>query len=312
MSGGAKPAVEPVKNRAPYMAPLQRGVHESPTPLAALAAAFATARQTHRAALGGYFPVGFPTFAQSCDVLVGLASHCDFVEVGVPCEAPTMDGKPIVSAMAQSIRQGFRMADFFTAVREVSPIAPVVAMSYWNPIKQYGAERFAADLASAGAAGVILPDLPVTEAESWRSIARAHGLATVLVLLGHDTSEAELDRLCADADGFIYVAASDAPTGGQGPLRSTLSEFVARVRAHTSLPVCTGIGVAGASQATESAAYADGVIVGSAFVRCLLSEPSPVGAKAARVLASDLAAATQRRPREEASLRSQERAAWWS
>ena len=260
----------------------------------ALSKAFAAARAANRSLLGAYFTVGFPTFRDSMDVYQALADHCDFVEVGVPCPEPTLDGPPITEAMARSLRHGLKMSDVFVAVREVASATPAVAMSYWSPIERYGPERFAAELAAAGGAGAIVPDVPAARESLWRGVLRANGLGLVPVLRSHDIRETELAHACAEAGEFVYVAATAGPSGSQGPLSVTLPDFVARTRRHTDLPVCVGIGVSNVAQAAAAAACADGVIVGSAFTRLLLAEPHTSGVRAAGRLASELAAAMYR------------------
>jgi tryptophan synthase alpha chain len=131
-------------------------------------------------------------------------------------------------------------------------------------------------------------------APQWHIAAHAHDLATIPVLMAHHVDDAVLARACVSAGGFVYVAATAGLTGNQGPLSDTLAPFVARVRGWTELPICAGIGVAGARQAASLAAFTDGAIVGSAFVRCMLADPGSVGVRGVRLLARDLATAMRR------------------
>ncbi|ATM24559.1 hypothetical protein SMD44_p10060 (plasmid) [Streptomyces alboflavus] len=145
---------------------------------------FRTARSEHRAALAVYYPVGFPTVEQSLRLLPALAQYADIVEVGLPFSDPVMDGPTIAQATRQALAAGFRLTHLFTAIREIRTAsrAAVLVMTYWQPVARRGADRFAAELAHAGAAGAIIPDLPLEEAGPWLAAARAHGLYTVPVV----------------------------------------------------------------------------------------------------------------------------------
>jgi tryptophan synthase alpha chain len=162
-------------------------------------------------------------------------------------------------------------------------------MTYWNPVDRYGSERFAAELAEAGGAGCILPDLPVEESEVWRKAAEQHGLATVFVVAPSSQDE-RLAKITAAGTGFVYAASLMGVTGTRESVGAQAEDLVRRTRATTGTPVCVGLGVSNATQAAEVAAFADGVIVGSAFVKRLLDAPDlPAGLVAVRELAADLA-----------------------
>ena len=170
-------------------------------------------------------------------------------------------------------RRGIRTRDVVETVREVSALGtPALVMSYWNPIERYGVEAFAADLAAAGGAGAITPDLTVEEAGAWLTAARSHDLDTVF-LVAPSSPPARIDLVCRACRGFVYAASTMGVTGARGAVSNQAQGLVARVREHTQLPVAVGLGVSSGEQAAEVAAYADGVIVGSAFVRCLLDAP---------------------------------------
>ena len=265
----------------------------------ALSAVLATARQENRAALVGYLPAGFPTVdggIRACTAL--LESGCDVVEVGLPHSDPVLDGPVIQTADDIALRGGVRIADVVRTVREAHAAtgAPVLCMTYWNPVDRYGPERFAAELAEAGAAGCILPDLPVEESEVWRKAAEAHGLATVFVV-APSSGEARLAKITAAGSGFVYAASLMGVTGTRESVGGQAQELVARTRSVSDLPVCVGLGVSNAAQAAEVAAFADGVIVGSAFVKQLLAAPDDLeaGLAGVRELAAELAAGVRRR-----------------
>jgi tryptophan synthase alpha chain len=253
-----------------------------------LGAAFATARADGRAALAAYWPVGYPTVDQSMDALHAISAHTDILELGVPFSDPMLDGPTIQHAMAQALAHGFRMRHLFAAIRELAASSAVLVMTYWQPVAHFGPDRFAAELACAGAAGVILPDLPLEEARPWLDAARTHGLHTVPVVAPAST-DARLARVCAEASGMIYAPAVAGVTGTQGPLASGLVSFVDRLRSVTAVPVGVGFGVSTADQAAIVSTFADAVIVGSALIRQLNTTPGPAGIAAAAELARDLA-----------------------
>ena len=236
-----------------------------------VAATLAKARGENRAALVGYLPVGFPDVQGSIEAMVAMVeSGVDIVEIGVPYSDPLMDGPVIQHAAEAALQRGSRLADVFTAVRAVADAgAPALVMTYWNPVVRYGVDRFARDLANAGGAGLITPDLVPDEADDWVASADATGLDKIFLVAPSSTDE-RLRRTAQACRGFVYAAAVMGVTGARDASSDLAAPLVERTRAVTDLPVCVGIGVSGGDQAAEVAAYADGVIVGSAFVRRLL------------------------------------------
>jgi tryptophan synthase alpha chain len=263
-----------------------------------LRSVLAKARSEDRAALVGYLPAGFPSVEGGVRAVRAMVEGgCDIVEVGLPHSDPVLDGPVIQTADDIALRGGVRIADVLRTVREVhaSTGAPVLCMTYWNPVDRYGAERFAAGLAEAGGAGCILPDLPVEESEVWRKAAEQHGLATVFVVAPSSRDE-RLARITAAGTGFVYAASLMGVTGTRESVGEQAQDLVRRTRATTDLPVCVGLGVSGADQAAQVASFADGVIVGSAFVKRLLDAPDEeAGLAAVRELAGDLAEGVRRR-----------------
>lgn len=267
--------------------------------IALLDRTLAGARAEDRAALVGYLPAGFPTVdggIAACTAL--LESGCDIVEVGLPHSDPVLDGPVIQTADDIALRGGVRIADVLRTVREAHAATgkPVLVMTYWNPVDRYGAERFAAELAAAGGAGCILPDLPVEESALWRAAAERHGLGTVFVVAPSSRDE-RLAKITAAGSGFVYAASLMGVTGTRASVGKEAAELVGRTRATTQLPVCVGLGVSNAAQAAEVAQFADGVIVGSAFVKQLLEhgEDLEAGLAAVRKLAGELAEGVRRR-----------------
>ncbi|MEE4541534.1 tryptophan synthase subunit alpha [Streptomyces sp. V4-01] len=259
----------------------------------------AAARAEHRAALIAYLPAGFPTVDGGIEAVKAvLDGGADIVEIGLPHSDPVLDGPVIQTADDIALKNGVRIADVLRTVREAHAATgkPVLVMTYWNPVDRYGAERFAAELAAAGGAGCILPDLPVEESEGWRKAADQQGLATVFVVAPSSRDE-RLARITAAGSGFVYAASLMGVTGTRVSVGDQAADLVRRTRAGTELPVCVGLGVSNAAQAAEVASFADGVIVGSAFVKLLLDhggDPA-AGLAAVRALAAELAEGVRKR-----------------
>ncbi|MEV0478747.1 tryptophan synthase subunit alpha, partial [Streptomyces prunicolor] len=214
--------------------------------------ALARSRAEQRAALGLYLPVGYPTRAAGLDALHLMAKHADVLQLGVPHTDPVLDGPVIRRAAAQALDAGFRMRDLFDAATELTAAGTtaVLAMSYWKPIEVYGPRAFAEELAAAGVAGVLVPDLPETETETgtgtaaatWQRAARAAGLHTS-TLIPPRASDAHLAALGSVTSGLIHVPATPGLTGARRPLSPYLPHLVRRVRTLTGLPVAVGIGI---------------------------------------------------------------------
>jgi tryptophan synthase alpha chain len=233
--------------------------------------AFAAAKAEGRSALVGYLPAGFPDLAGSIKALrVMVDAGCDVLEVGLPYSDPVMDGPTIQAAAQQALEAGFRTTDVLRTVEAVAATGvPTVVMTYWNPVCRYGVERFAKDLASAGGAGLITPDLVPDEAESWVGVADELGLDKVFLVAPSSTDE-RLRMTTEACRGFVYATAVMGVTGVRASSSDLAGPLVARARTVTTLPVGVGLGVSNGDQAAEVAGFADGVIVGSAFVRRLL------------------------------------------
>ncbi|TQF05852.1 tryptophan synthase subunit alpha [Kitasatospora acidiphila] len=259
-----------------------------------LTTVLARAASENRAALIGYLPAGFPTVDGGIRAVNALIEGgCDVVEIGLPHSDPVLDGATIQTADDIALRGGVRITDVLRTVKEVAeahPAAAVLVMTYWNPVDRYGIARFAADLAAAGGVGVILPDLPVEESGEWRKAAAEHGLDTVFVV-APSSRDARLAEVTAAGSGFVYAAAVMGVTGSRAQVGELAEDLVARTRAATELPVCVGLGVSTAAQAAQVAGFADGVIVGSAFVQRILDAGADEAAAldAVRALAGELA-----------------------
>jgi tryptophan synthase alpha chain len=261
-----------------------------------VAPAFEKARADERAALVGYLPAGFP------DVDGGIAAMramvdagCDVIEVGLPYSDPVMDGPTIQAAAQRALDAGVRTRDVLRTVEAVAATGtPTVVMTYWNPIDRYGVERFAADLASAGGSGLITPDLTPDSGVDWIAAADAHDLDKIF-LVAPSSTDARIAMTTEACRGFVYATAVMGVTGARATTSELAGPLVGRAKAVTDLPVAVGLGVSNGAQAAELASYADGVIVGSAFVRCLLDHDDRTAAlRALTSLTEDLAEGVRR------------------
>jgi tryptophan synthase alpha chain len=261
--------------------------------------AFEKARAEDRAALVGYLPAGFPDVPGSIAAIKTMVeAGCDIIEIGLPYSDPVMDGPTIQAAAQQALEGGVRTKDVLSVVEAVSATGtPTLVMTYWNPIERYGVERFAADLANAGGAGLITPDLTPDSGTAWIAAADAHDLDKVFLVAPSSTDE-RLAMTVASCRGFVYATAVMGVTGARASTSDLAGPLVARTRAAasgTDLPIGVGLGVSNGDQAAEIAGYADAVIVGSAFVRTLLDAADlGAGQAALRTLTEDLAAGVRR------------------
>ena len=268
--------------------------------------AFEKARADGRAALVGYLPAGFPDVQGGIDAILAMVeAGCDVIEIGLPYSDPVMDGPTIQAAAQQALDRGVRTADVLRTVEAVAATGvPTVVMTYWNPIERYGVDRFARDLAAAGGAGLITPDLTPDADPHWPAAADAYGLDKVYLVAPSSTDE-RIAMTVAASRGFVYATAVMGVTGARATTSELAGPLVARTKAALGrlgleLPVGVGLGVSNGDQAAEVAAKdgiaADGVIVGSAFVRALLDHPDDraAGLRALTALTEDLAEGVRR------------------
>ena len=245
-------------------------------------------------ALVGYLPAGFPTVDRAIEAAQAMTqAGADVIEIGLPYSDPLMDGPVIAEAVYRALAGGIKVRDVLHTVEAVASTGvPTLVMTYWNPVDQYGVEKFARDLAKAGGAGLITPDLTPEEAGSWLRASDEHGLDRVF-LVAPSTTDDRIEAITRHCRGFVYAASLMGITGTRAAVSSDAHALVARTRRHTDLPVAVGLGVSTKEQAAEVAAFADGVIVGSAFVRRLLDAADPAQAiGAVRQLTEELAAGT--------------------
>lgn len=238
---------------------------------------FDRARAEGRSAFVGYLPVGYPDVPASLSAMRALvAGGADIVEVGMPYTDPGMDGAAIQAAGVEALAAGVRSRDIFAAVEAVAEAGAVpVVMSYWNIVDHYGVDAFARDLASAGGAGIVTPDLIPDEAAEWIAASDAHGLDRIFLVAPSSTPE-RLSHVVAHSRGFVYAASTMGVTGARAEVGRAAEGLVAATRDAGADAVCVGLGVSTRAQAREVAGYADGVIVGSALVTAL-REDGPRG-----------------------------------
>ena len=254
--------------------------------------AFATARAENRGVLVGYLPAGYPSVDGAIDAIRAMVdAGVDVVEVGAPYSDPVMDGPTIQAAAQAALERGVRTTDVLRTVEAVAATGvPTLVMSYWNLVERYGVDRFAGDLAGAGGAGLITPDLLPDEAGEWLAASDAHDLDRVF-LVSPSSTDARLAMTTAHCRGFVYATSVMGVTGARAGTSNLAPALVERLRGVTELPVGVGLGVSNGAQAAEVAGFADAVIVGSALVRCLLDADTPAdGVRAVAALSADLAA----------------------
>jgi tryptophan synthase alpha chain len=224
-------------------------------------------------------------------------SGCDVIEVELPYSDPVMDGPVIQRATEAALAAGFRVRDGLRTVEAAAAAgAPILTMTYWNLVERYGVERFAADLAAAGGSGLITPDLIPDEAEPWLAASDAHQLDRVF-LVSPSSTDARVAATAAACRGFVYATSVMGVTGARSHTSSAAPALVERVRRlGPGTPVAVGLGVSTGDQAAEVGSFADGVIVGSALVRCLLDADTPAaGVAAIAKLSAELAEGVRRR-----------------
>ena len=253
--------------------------------------AFAKAKSENRAALIAYVPAGFPSLDGAVECIKAMVDGgVDIVEIGLPYSDPLMDGPTIQDAVQKSLENGTKITDVIDTVAKVSETgAATLVMTYWNPIERFGIEKFAEAFKQAGGAGVITPDLTPEEAGKWIAQTDAHDVERVF-LVALSSTDARLQTVADATNGFIYAGAVMGVTGARATLDDAVQGVVNRVRKVSDLPVAVGLGVSTPEQAHEIAKYADGVIVGSAFINAINSG----GAQAAGELAKQLRAGVVR------------------
>lgn len=239
-------------------------------------------------ALIGYLPVGFPDLDTSVDAAVALIENgVDIVELGLPYSDPVMDGLVIQRATQAALKGGFTLKQGFEAVERIRARvdAPLLVMTYWNPVLQYGVERFATDLENAGGAGLITPDLIPDEASEWMAASDAHELDRVF-LAAPSSSPARMRQAVESSRGFVYAVSTMGITGARSDVDAAARSVISRLREAGATSACVGLGISTPEQVADVLTYADGAIVGSRLVSALAEGGVPAVAAIAAELAT--------------------------
>ena len=250
---------------------------------------FTAARAEGRAVLIGYLPAGYPSRDGAVECIKAMAAGgVDIIEIGFPYSDPVMDGPTIQAAVEVSLQSGTHARDVIATVDAVASAGiPALVMSYWNPIERYGQDDFAKAMRDAGGLGVITPDLTPEESREWAAATDAHGIDRVFLVALSSTNE-RIATVCGATTGFVYAGAVMGVTGARASLSASVEQLVARTRVHTDLPVAVGLGVSTPAQVADIARYADGVIVGSAFVNAIEAGGPAAAGQLARELSEGL------------------------
>lgn len=250
------------------------------------------AKKERQGALIGYLPVGFPSLDESVEAAVALAeSGVDIIELGLPYSDPVMDGAVIQAATVEALERGFTLADGFEALRRITArtSVPVLVMTYWNPVLQYGVEKLASNVKAAGGAGLITPDLIPDEGQDWIEAATRNDLDRIFLAAPSSSAE-RLAQAVRASRGFVYAVSTMGVTGARQDVDSAARGLVARLRDVGCSYTCVGLGISQPEHVREVLQYADGAIVGSAFVKALREGGLPE----LRRLALSLSSATSR------------------
>jgi tryptophan synthase alpha chain len=241
-----------------------------------LTAAIRDAARAAGVALVPYLTAGYPEKRKFAATLRAIAETADVIEVGVPFSDPMADGVTIQRASHAAIASGVSLTWILAELRKAGELpAPVVLMSYLNPLLAFGLDRLADAALDAHVSGFIVPDLPLEESDALAVPLDARGLALIHLVTPATPAE-RVARLCAASRGFVYAVTVTGITGGAGGLPASVTSYLDRVRAASRLPVCAGFGVRTPEQVGALSGHADGVIVGSALVEELEAGHEPV------------------------------------
>jgi len=230
---------------------------------------FARLKTDNRSAMVAYITGGDPTLAASAKIAVALEqAGVDVLELGIPFSDPLADGATIQAAAGRALAAGATVAGILDLIREIRKTSevPIVLFAYLNPVYAYGFTKFQEDALASGADGLLLLDLPPTEAAQNSELASSSNLRTIR-LIAPTTPPERLREITDAAEGFIYYVSREGVTGEQSSLSADIADRVAAIRALTQVPVAVGFGISTPDQAATVAALADGVVVGSAIVR---------------------------------------------
>jgi tryptophan synthase alpha chain len=240
------------------------------TPAESISVAIRAAHDAGRPALVAFVTAGFPKVEQFTDNLLKVADAADVVEIGVPFSDPMADGATIQLASRAALAQGVSMVWILETVAALPrrPKAPLLLMSYLNPLLSYGLDKLPAAARAAGISGFIVPDLPHEEAADLEAALAREGLA-LIQMVTPVTPQARLERLCGAAKGFVYAVTMTGTTGKNVAVPEEVTTYLDRVRAASHVPVCAGFGIRAKEQVARLAGHVEGVVVGSALLEVL-------------------------------------------
>ncbi|MBF0387645.1 MAG: tryptophan synthase subunit alpha [Candidatus Omnitrophica bacterium] len=230
---------------------------------------FSDLKARNKKAFIAFITAGDPSLAAT-EALVPVLGQAgaDIIELGVPFSDPMADGRTIQEASFRALQGGTTPAGILAMVRRLRKVTevPIALMTYYNPVFHFGEEQFVAQAKAAGVDGLIIPDLPVTEAAVLRKAAAKHDLALVF-FLAPTTTSARMAGIVRAASGFVYFVSVAGVTGASVLVAKDIARKVQMARAMSGVPVCVGFGISTPQQVKEIAGFADGVIVGSAIVK---------------------------------------------
>ncbi len=242
---------------------------------------FETTRAEKRAALMPYFTLGFPSREKSLNIIRAIAeAGADLIELGLPFSDPLADGPTIQQSTQVALDNGIRTKDCLVLVKELRRAGfcqPFLLMGYFNPIHSFGEENFVKEASTAGADGLIVPDLPIDEAGRLEAACAEQGLA-LIYMAAPTTPQDRLKQVTSHCTGFVYIVSLTGVTGARKQVSAGLEDFLRRVRSVTEKPLAVGFGISTPEQAASVGKMADGVIIGSALIDVAAKADKPVQA----------------------------------
>lgn len=258
---------------------------------------FAKLRESGEGALICFVTAGDPDIETTREVVLELEkAGADIVEIGIPFSDPIADGPSIQAASVRALEKGTNVPAIIELVKSIRRDSqlPLILMTYYNPILRYGLERFATDIAAAGADGVIITDLTPEESGNWRAFADKTGINTVMLLAPTSTDE-RVERVASLASGFVYCVSRTGVTGASPTMAQGVENLVARIRAHTDKPLAVGFGISTPEHVREVCQFADGAVVGSLLVNLVSTKAGdPTLLKEVHSLVTALKSGTRR------------------
>lgn len=237
-----------------------------------IADTFARLKDEGKTALMPYHTAGFPTLDVSKEIIRSLIeAGADMVEIGVPFSDPLADGPSVQGTSQIALDNGTRPSDCIQLVRQLRAegiMTPFLLMGYYNPILKYGIERYVTDCADAGVDGFIVPDLPAEESDSLRQACLAHD-RNLIFMVAPTSTESRLAVAASRGSGFLYCVSVRGVTGARETMSASLGDYIARIRAHTDLPLAIGFGISTPEHVNQVGEIADGAIVGAALINAL-------------------------------------------